>query len=196
MALPPGVVRPYRMPLVPKGHCWRVLTPKWASEPVSGAGAAAHGGRWNRPGVEALYVSEPFAGPLDVTTAWKEFQQDLGPRIGTLAPYEIDFACAVDLTDPASLRALGIAAADLQCLWKDMVSRGLEPPTWRICDRLIAEDVHGVRVPSAANPGGVNFVMWRLDNSPGCRVTVVDPDSALPVDRASWPAVRGPSASP
>jgi RES domain-containing protein len=50
-------------------------------------------------------------------------------------------------------------------------------------------------VPSAANPGGVNLVLWRLDNRTGCRVFVVDPDSDLPLDQASWPAVRGPSAS-
>jgi RES domain-containing protein len=89
-------------------------------------------------GVEALYVSEPFDGPLDVTTAWKEFQQDLGPRIGTLAPYVIDCDRIVDLTDYGTLGALGIAAGDLLCLWKDIMSRGLEPPTWAICDRLIA----------------------------------------------------------
>lgn len=96
---------------------------------MSGAGAAARGGRWNRPGTEALYVLELFAGPLDVTTAWKEFQQDLGPRIGTLAPYEVDFTRTVDLTDPATLAVLGIPVGGLLCLWKDLASRGVEPPT-------------------------------------------------------------------
>ncbi|WP_429008470.1 RES domain-containing protein [Roseixanthobacter psychrophilus] len=35
----------------------RYLTPKWAFVPTSGAGAAIDGGRFNRPGVEALYLS-------------------------------------------------------------------------------------------------------------------------------------------
>lgn len=35
----------------------RYLTPKWAFLPISGAGAAIDGGRFNRPGVEALYLS-------------------------------------------------------------------------------------------------------------------------------------------
>jgi len=35
----------------------RYLTPKWAFLPTSGAGAAIDGGRFNRPGVEALYLS-------------------------------------------------------------------------------------------------------------------------------------------
>lgn len=36
---------------------FRMHTPKWASAPLSGAGAAEHGGRANRPGVEALYLA-------------------------------------------------------------------------------------------------------------------------------------------
>jgi RES domain-containing protein len=36
---------------------YRALTPRWASRPASGAGAAAKGGRFNREGVEALYLS-------------------------------------------------------------------------------------------------------------------------------------------
>ncbi|WP_245470224.1 hypothetical protein [Mesorhizobium sp. M7A.F.Ca.MR.362.00.0.0] len=35
------------------------VTPKWAFLPTSGAGAAIDGGRFNRPGVEALYLT-PF----------------------------------------------------------------------------------------------------------------------------------------
>jgi RES domain-containing protein len=45
---------------------YRVHTPKWASMPLSGAGAATQGGRANRPGVEALYLA------LDVQTAIDE----------------------------------------------------------------------------------------------------------------------------
>jgi RES domain-containing protein len=33
----------------------RYLTPKWAYLPTSGAGATIDGGRFIRPGVEALY---------------------------------------------------------------------------------------------------------------------------------------------
>ncbi len=47
---------------------YRMHTPKWAAVPTSGAGAAVHGGRANRPGVAALYLA------LDVDTAVKEYQ--------------------------------------------------------------------------------------------------------------------------
>ncbi len=48
---------------------FRAHTPQWASRPASGAGAASKGGRFNRPGVGALYLS------LDELTALREYQQ-------------------------------------------------------------------------------------------------------------------------
>jgi RES domain-containing protein len=36
---------------------YRFLTPKWSHLPSSGAGAAQNGGRFNRPGVEAVYLA-------------------------------------------------------------------------------------------------------------------------------------------
>ncbi|WP_265645381.1 RES domain-containing protein [Verminephrobacter aporrectodeae] len=48
---------------------FRAHAPQWASRPTSGAGAAAKGGRFNREGVEALYLS------LDEITALREYQQ-------------------------------------------------------------------------------------------------------------------------
>lgn len=36
---------------------YRMHMPKWAVAPTSGAGAASYGGRLNRPGIEALYLS-------------------------------------------------------------------------------------------------------------------------------------------
>jgi RES domain-containing protein len=47
----------------------RYLTPKWAFLPTSGAGAAIDGGRFNRPGVEAVYLSRA------PQTALEEYRQ-------------------------------------------------------------------------------------------------------------------------
>nr|WP_250889066.1 RES domain-containing protein [Mesorhizobium sp. dw_380] len=41
------------------------MTPKWALLPTSGAGAAIDGGHFNRPGVEALYLSRSAQTALD-----------------------------------------------------------------------------------------------------------------------------------
>jgi len=44
-------------PLQPAQIFYRFNTPRWAYRPTSGAGAAKVGGRFNRPGVDALYLS-------------------------------------------------------------------------------------------------------------------------------------------
>jgi RES domain-containing protein len=48
---------------------YRVHDPKWAFAPTSGAGAGKYGGRANRPGVNAIYLS------LDLATALAEYRQ-------------------------------------------------------------------------------------------------------------------------
>jgi len=70
---------------------YRMHTPKWATMPTSGAGAASHGGRANRPGVAALYLA------MDVDTAIKEYQQvsSLLPP-GTLVSYRITLDSVLD----------------------------------------------------------------------------------------------------
>ena len=59
----------------PDAIFYRYLTPKWAFVPLSGAGAASEGGRFNRAGVEALYLSLP------PQTALEEYRQDYGPAL-------------------------------------------------------------------------------------------------------------------
>ncbi|CAN7681381.1 RES domain-containing protein [Pararhizobium sp. LjRoot235] len=52
--------------LGPAGEIFRrFLTPKWAHLPTSGAGAACDGGRFNRPGIEALYRSRAPQSALE-----------------------------------------------------------------------------------------------------------------------------------
>lgn len=44
----------------PQRHVYRAHNPRWSFAPDSGAGAAKHGGRFNRPGVLALYTSSSY----------------------------------------------------------------------------------------------------------------------------------------
>ena len=57
--------------LPPGTTLFRAHTPVWASRPTSGAGAAAKGGRFNREGTQALYLS------LDEMTALREYHADV-----------------------------------------------------------------------------------------------------------------------
>lgn len=159
-----------------------MLSPRWSHRPLSGEGAAKHGGRYNAPGVPALYMSETFA------TAVAEYEQDLGIRPGTLCAYEVQAEQIVDLTDPATLRTAGIEPADLAGPWKQIaLVEKRRPPTWDLADRLIADGIVGVRVPSV-RARGANVVLWRWNAGPGsAQVGALDPLGDLPLDQSSWP---------
>jgi RES domain-containing protein len=162
-------------------RCWRVLAPRWAHDPLSGAGAARNGGRFNEPGVPALYLSE------DLLTAIAEYEQELGIRPGTFCAYKVDVEEVVDLTDAAACRELRIRAADLRCAWKTMIlAERRQPPSWKIAARLLRAGYAGARVPSMQNPAGVNLVLWRWNDAPNHRVLPQDPQRDLPRHQRSW----------
>jgi RES domain-containing protein len=70
----------------------------WAYAPLSGAGALKYCGRFNRPGINALYTS------LDPTTAWMEAQQGFPfkPQPMTLVAYQVDYDNIADLNSTLS----------------------------------------------------------------------------------------------
>lgn len=155
------------------GRFWRVLSPRWAHDPLGGEGAARHGGRWNRPGQVALYLSTR----LDTATA--EYQQELPTRPGTFVAYDVVGAALYDLTDPGAMSALGVTSGDLAAPWKDIAFvKRRDPPGWLIADRLGAA-ADGVLVPSVQRAGGVNLVLWRWNGHAGPTVTFHDPGGDL-----------------
>ena len=157
---------------------WRILTPKWASQPLSGDGAALRGGRWNPVGQPALYFSESHG------TAIAEYNQDL-VRPGTLAAYDLASDSIADLCAPRTRAELGVPDAVLRAPWKDMLDAGHEPPGWALAQRLMRKGVDGIRVPSA-QVSGTNIVIWRWNAGTGTTVSVVDPLGDLPRDQSSW----------
>lgn len=164
---------------------WRAHHPRWAFAPDSGAGAATHGGRFNRVGVPALYTSLRFE------TAWLEAQQGFPFKAQpmTLCGYQVDCKDVADLTDPGTRGELGIQLADLGCGWAGLADRGLGPPSWAVADQLMAAGMAGILVPSfawGATEADVNAVFWRWAPGPPHQVRVLDPDHRLPQDDRSW----------
>lgn len=158
-----------------------MLAPKWAYRPLSGTGAALHGGRFNPPGREALYISE------DYVTAIGEYEQDLGIRPGTLCAYDADVSGVVDLTSLEVQAICGVNTAILACAWKQIwLMEKQRPPTWQLAERLIAENYAGVRVPSVQDKSGVNIVLWYWNDAPDRHISVLDPRTDLPIDQSSW----------
>ena len=126
------------------GRVYRAHNPRWSFAPSSGDGAARYGGRFDPVGVPALYTSRRME------TAWLKAQQGLAFKTQppTICAYEVDCADIVDLGGDDGCRNLGVALADLACAWEDLVSRGVEPPGWRLAKRLIGEGYAALVVSS------------------------------------------------
>ncbi len=160
----------------------RFLTPKWAFLPTSGAGAAARGGRFNRPGVEALYLSRA------PQTALEEYRQgaSIAPP-ATLAAYRVTLDKVVDLSSGYDPAVWNEAWADWACAWKEIARiDGATPPSWRLADRLITDGLRGILVPSLRHAGGVNLVIFNAALTAADRLEAHDPDGLLPRDQSSW----------
>jgi RES domain-containing protein len=166
----------------PIGGRWlRVLTPRWAHLPLSGEGASITGGRFNRIGARALYLSRT------IETAWAEYQQ-MGalPRPGLVAGYDVQADAVVDLTDPDIVATLEVEQADLSGDWRYLWRiQHYEPPTWALVDRLKADGAQGLMYRSVLHPGGVNLVLW-LDAPSPASIKVHDPADDLPRNPSSW----------
>jgi RES domain-containing protein len=161
---------------------FRAHSPQWASRPLSGEGAARKGGRFNRPGVAALYLS------LDEVTALREYQQTspfLPPC--TMCSYTVTLRGLVDLRQLHR----GEPWDDLWHDWREdwrllKLEQHIEPPTWVLGDLVLAHGHTGVLFPSQMCDGGVNVVVY-LDRLQGANtIEVNDPDHRLPKDPSSW----------
>lgn len=161
---------------------YRMHVPRWAVAPTSGAGAAKHGGRANRPGVEALYLA------MDMDTAIREYQQisTLLPP-GTLTSYQLTVAMVVDFTAGYSAFEWDEVWEDFYCDWRELwFNQRVEPPSWAVGDLVIASGAKGILFPSRLSPGGTNLVLFTQTLASPDSLEVFDPGKTLPQTQASW----------
>jgi RES domain-containing protein len=158
-----------------KARLWRMLTVRWQSQPLSGEGAAKMGGRWNRPGMPALYLS------FDHGTAIAEFHQSL-VRPGTLTAYDVRAEQIADLTAADAPARFNFDRQVPWCEWRKLwLIDKQEPPTWDLADQLMAQGATGAIMPSVQIKGGRNLVLWRWGEEAGngAQVRVIDPLAEL-----------------
>ena len=161
-----------------RGLVYRAHNPQWSWTPLSGEGARRHGGRFNRPGVPALYTS---LAPL---TAIRE-AQPLGRPMQALmlCAYEVDAEPVFDTQDAARRTALGVNDADIACpTWEAEMHAGKVPTSQALADRLIAAGQVGMLVRSFAAAAGsddINLVLWRWGSVRPARVVLLDDEGRL-----------------
>jgi RES domain-containing protein len=161
---------------------YRMQTPRWATAPTSGAGAALHGGRANRPGTPALYLA------LESETAIREYQQlSMLMPPGTLVSYTVRLARVVDFRggyDPGRWTELW---EEFYCDWRELwFNREIEPPSWVLADEAIAAETKGILFSSSLVPGGTNLVVYTDALAVNDSLQVYDPSGALPKNQDSW----------
>ncbi|PND33857.1 RES domain-containing protein [Achromobacter pulmonis] len=154
---------------------YRVIAPTYASTPLSGMGAARRGGRFNRPGQEALYLA------MDEVTALAEYKQDnpwLPP--GTICTFLARGLRVADFSSGFDPERWPPLWADFAVDWRaEWFGKGNEPPTWYMADDVVAAGLDGILFPSQARAGGTNLVVYRSSARLTAQLRVYDPNGAL-----------------
>ncbi len=160
-----------------RGMLYRALNPVYAREPLSGRGAALHGGRFNPRGVPALYCS------LTIMTAVREANQVGSLQPTTLVAYEAEVEDVFDGRDETALQAAGMAASALaDATWRDQMRAGGEARTQAFARQLIARGHQGLLVGSFAPGAGkddLNLVLWRWESGAPSRLALIDDEGRL-----------------
>lgn len=159
------------------GTLYRALNPIYACEPLSGRGAELYGGRFNRKGTPALYMS------LSVMTALREANQAGSLQPTTLVSYDADIGRVFDTSDADALRAESMDPLLLaDPTWRDQMKATGEARTQAFARRLAAAGYHGLLVRSfAAGSGGddLNLVLWTWGATEPSRLTLIDDENRL-----------------
>ena len=161
---------------------YRAHDPRWAWTPLSGEGARRRGGRFNRQGMSALYLSFSLSAAVREASPIGRRMQPL-----VLCAYEVDVDPVFDVLDPGVRAALSVRQAEIDCpTWRHDMFSGRTPASQALAGRLVAAGFAGMRVGSYAAGAGesdVNLVLWRWGDRLPTRVALIDEDDRLGLDR-------------
>lgn len=156
-----------------EGLAYRAINPVYARRPLSGEGAARHGGRFNARGVATLYLA------LSPQTAIREANQVGTLQSTTLVAYRARIGRILDVRQ-ADLRAYDLTLDALgDPGWWDAMRLHGEAPTQAFARTLSSEGWAGLLVPSyarGAGPKDVNLVLWRWGTDDAALDVVDDED--------------------
>ena len=128
---------------------------------LGGEGARWRGGRWNAPGLSTLYGSTTDTTALEECKANDRYYgvETKSPRL--LVAIEAQLTRVLDLTSPATRRALDVTLAELAAEdWRKLLASRKESFTQAIGRAVAAAAGSGLLARSAAVPRGVNVVIF------------------------------------
>jgi RES domain-containing protein len=128
---------------------------------LSGYGARDRGGRWNAPGLVAIYGSTTDNTALEECKAHDRYYgvDTRGPRL--LVAIEAQLVGMLDLTFPAFRRTLGVTLKELAAEdWRKLLQAGKESTAQALGRAAAAGRASGLLARSAAVPQGINVVIF------------------------------------
>lgn len=161
---------------------YRVIVPRWSHLPTSGYGAAIRGGRFNRPTLEALYLSQTAEAAL---AEYRQHARLLPP--GMLVTFLASRLRVIDFSKGYVADTWDPLWAEYSCNWRQLAfDKEVEPPSWVLADMALDAGAVGILFPSMIHANGTNLVLFNSSTFPASTLRVYDPQQQLPRDAQSW----------
>lgn len=145
------------------GTLFRFQTVKFPTpeDVLSGLGAKRRGGRWNPPGVPALYGSTTDATALEESKANDRYYGIVTRTPRLLVAIETTLHRVLDLTSAAVRRELGVTLDELMAEdWRKLLEAGRESFTQALGRAALQSGTSGMLTRSTASAAGVNGVVF------------------------------------
>ena len=144
---------------------YRSVVPEYAKadDLISGKGSFKYGGRWNPPGIAAIYASNSPETAMAETLSHVRYYglpvHSVMPRMFVALSFNL--ACVLDLLDGEIRQRLAVSKRRMiQTDWRSEVYAGHEPITQMLGRAVTAVGLEGILVPSSADPQGFNLVAF------------------------------------
>jgi RES domain-containing protein len=159
------------------GTAYRVLALAYYRTAFSPKGARLYAGRFNRPGISALYVA------LEPDTAFAEYHRGNDPRPSVMVAARVAATNVIDLC--GDLSALATDWQQWDSDWESarddaIAGKPADCSSWRCGDEAIARHCTGIIFPSRQRPAGRNLALFLEDATSGAlNVQLIDPKGEI-----------------
>ena len=171
LASKPGLLRPW------SGTLFRFQTVDFPTpeEVLSGLGAKQRGGRWNPPGVAAVYGSSTDATALEESNANDRYYGIVNRSPRLVVAVRARLHRVLDLTSAAVRRQLGVTLAELTAEdWRKLTESGRESFTQALGRAAFQAAAKGILARSATRASSVNVVVFPHNVGRGESLVVVE----------------------